>query len=40
MLGGGVKLADHFLPVKINGDAAIIKGILETMLEEEAKAPG
>jgi molybdopterin-dependent oxidoreductase alpha subunit len=34
--GGGTKLADYFLQVRINGDAALFKGILKSMLEREA----
>ena len=40
MLGKGVALADYFLQVKINGDTAVIKGILKTMLEIEEQSPG
>ncbi|MBC7919908.1 MAG: molybdopterin-dependent oxidoreductase, partial [Ferruginibacter sp.] len=39
-LGEGTKLTDLFLPVKINGDTALLKGIIgELLLLEEAK-PG
>ncbi|MGH7736375.1 MAG: FdhF/YdeP family oxidoreductase [Candidatus Tyrphobacter sp.] len=32
---GGTALADLFLPVRINGDVAVIKGIAKYMLEED-----
>ena len=34
LLGSGTKLATHHLPVKINGDVALLKGIQKAMLEE------
>jgi len=40
MLGKSTKLADLFLPVKINGDVALLKGIMKEMLEDERRAPG
>ena len=40
ILGGGIKLADLFLQVKINGDVALLKAIMLLMLEAENKAPG
>jgi molybdopterin-dependent oxidoreductase alpha subunit len=36
LLGGGSALADLYLPVRINGDVALIKGIMKFILEEEA----
>ncbi len=36
----GVALTDIWLPVRINGDLAMLKGILKEMLAEEDKAPG
>lgn len=38
-LGEGTKLADLFLQVRINGDVALLKGIMKEMLEEEARRP-
>ena len=34
LLGSGTKLATHHLPVKINGDVALLKGIQKAILEE------
>ena len=39
MLKGGVKLADLFLQVKINGDVALLKAIMFLLLGAENKAP-
>jgi molybdopterin-dependent oxidoreductase alpha subunit len=36
LLEGGSALADLYLPVRINGDVAVIKGIVKFMLEEDA----
>lgn len=40
VLGSGVKLADLFLPVRINGDVALLKGIMKEVLAAEADRPG
>ena len=40
IIGPGTALADLWLPVRINGDVALLKGILKAMLEAEDKAPG
>ena len=40
MLGKGTGLADLFLQVRINGDVALLKGIMKELLEEEERAPG
>jgi len=40
MLSGGTQLTDLFLPVRINGDIALLKVMMQILLEEEAKAPG
>jgi molybdopterin-dependent oxidoreductase alpha subunit len=40
MLGKGTALADLFLQVRINGDVALLKGIMKEMLEEETRRPG
>ncbi|MCA1815582.1 MAG: FdhF/YdeP family oxidoreductase [Acidobacteria bacterium] len=40
LLGGGTKLADLFLQVRINGDVALLKGVAKEVLEEEARRPG
>ena len=39
-LGGGTKLADLFLQVRINGDVALLKGIMKEVLEAEERQPG
>ena len=35
-----VQLTTQFLPVKINGDVALLKGIMKALFEYEAAAPG
>ncbi|MEN9610602.1 MAG: hypothetical protein RLZZ628_1416 [Bacteroidota bacterium] len=40
MLKGGIKLADLFLQVKINGDVALLKAIMLLMNEAEKAKPG
>lgn len=40
VIGNGVKLADLYLPVKINGDMALLKAIGLLLLELEQKNPG
>jgi molybdopterin-dependent oxidoreductase alpha subunit len=39
ILRGGIKLADLFLQVKINGDVALLKAIMYLMLEAEKAEP-
>ncbi|MGH9966997.1 MAG: FdhF/YdeP family oxidoreductase [Pyrinomonadaceae bacterium] len=39
-LGRGTKLADLFLQVRINGDVALLKGIIKEILAEEDRRPG
>lgn len=39
-IGGGTELATRFLQVKINGDVALLKGIMKEMLIAEEKNPG
>lgn len=39
-IGNGTKLSDLFLPVRIGGDIALLKGIMKEMLEEEERRPG
>ncbi len=36
----GTKLASLFLPVRINGDVAVLKGIMKEMLEEDERRGG
>src|SRR5712691_10060084 len=40
LLGGGTTLADLFLQVRINGDVALLKGIMKKVLEAEEHRPG
>jgi len=40
LLGAGTPIARLFLPVRINGDVALIKGIMKEMLEEDARTGG
>ena len=39
MLGSGTKLADLHLPVKVNGDVALLKAIMLRLKQEEEKNP-
>ena len=40
LLGAGTPLADLFLQVRINGDVALLKGIMKDVLAQEERAPG
>jgi molybdopterin-dependent oxidoreductase alpha subunit len=40
LLGNGTPLASLFVPVRINGDVALLKGIMKAMLGSEKKSPG
>ena len=40
LLGGGTELADLFLQVRINGDVALLKGIMKAVLAREERSPG
>lgn len=40
LLNRGVALSDLWLPVRINGDMAALRGIMKEMLAEEDKRPG
>ena len=40
LLKGGTKLTDHFLQVKINGDIALLKGLMKLILDADDKNPG
>jgi molybdopterin-dependent oxidoreductase alpha subunit len=40
LLGKGARLADLHLPVRVNGDAALLQGIMKALFEREAAAPG
>ena len=39
-LGGGTQLADLFMQVRINGDVALLKGIMKEVLDAEERRPG
>jgi molybdopterin-dependent oxidoreductase alpha subunit len=39
-LGSGTRLADLFLQVRINGDVALLKGIMREVLDAEERRPG
>ncbi|HEX3597766.1 MAG TPA: FdhF/YdeP family oxidoreductase [Polyangiaceae bacterium] len=40
LLGRGTELACLFLPVRVNGDVALLKGLMKAMLEEDRKSGG
>ena len=40
LFGPGTQLSDLFLPVRIGGDVALLKGIMKELLEEEDLRPG
>ena len=40
LIGSGTPLTDLFLRVRVNGDVALLKGIMKSMLELEAQEPG
>ena len=40
LLGAGTRLSDRLLQVRINGDVALLKGIIKTVLEAEDRSPG
>jgi molybdopterin-dependent oxidoreductase alpha subunit len=40
VLGSGTELADLFLQVRINGDVALLKGIMKAVLAREQQEPG
>ncbi len=40
MLGHGTPLASQFLQVRVNGDQALIQGLIKAVLREEEKRPG
>jgi molybdopterin-dependent oxidoreductase alpha subunit len=40
VLGTGIQLADLYLPVKINGDMALLKALGKLLLEAELQLPG
>jgi molybdopterin-dependent oxidoreductase alpha subunit len=40
LLGGGTELSDLFLQVRVNGDVALLKGLMKEVLSEERERPG
>ena len=40
IISGGVQLADLYLPVKINGDMALLKALELSLIEFEKNNPG
>ena len=40
LTGSGTPLAEFFVPVRIAGDVALLKGVMREMLEEERRTPG
>ena len=40
LFGPGTQLSDLFLPVRIGGDVALLKGVMKELLAEEEKRPG
>ncbi|HVS54472.1 MAG TPA: FdhF/YdeP family oxidoreductase [Opitutaceae bacterium] len=40
LFGGGTRLSDLWLPVRINGDMAFLHGLMKEMLEAEDRMPG
>ncbi len=40
LLGPGTSLTDLYLQVRVNGDVALMKGIMKAVLEEEDRRPG
>src|SRR5438876_1968249 len=40
LFGEGQRLSDLWLPIRINGDVAVLKGMMKEMLAEERQRPG
>lgn len=40
LAGPGIKLADRYLPIRVNGDLALFAGVNRVLLEREDAAPG
>ena len=40
LLGSGSALSDLHVPVRVNGDAALLQGIIKSLLDRERSAPG
>ncbi|WP_394839233.1 FdhF/YdeP family oxidoreductase [Pendulispora rubella] len=40
LLGSGTALTDLFVPVRVNGDAALLQGVMKLLVERDRKNPG
>ncbi|HEX4458939.1 MAG TPA: molybdopterin-dependent oxidoreductase, partial [Polyangia bacterium] len=40
LLGKGTQLTDLYVPVRVNGDAAFMQGVIKGLLERDGKTPG
>ena len=40
LLGSGTALADLHVPVRVNGDAALLQGVMKSLLERDEASPG
>lgn len=40
LLGSGTALTDVYVPVRVNGDAALLQGVMKALVERDAEAPG
>jgi len=40
LLGKGTALTDLYVPVRVNGDAALLQGVMKVLLERDRAAPG
>ena len=40
LLGSGTALTDLYVPVRVNGDAALLQGVMKVLLERDRAAPG
>jgi molybdopterin-dependent oxidoreductase alpha subunit len=40
LLGAGTQLTDLYVPVRVNGDAALLQGLMKLLVERDRAAPG
>jgi molybdopterin-dependent oxidoreductase alpha subunit len=40
LLGSGTQLTDLYVPVRVNGDAAFMQGVIKVLIERDKAAPG
>ncbi|WP_394828015.1 FdhF/YdeP family oxidoreductase [Pendulispora albinea] len=40
LLGDGTQLTDLYVPVRVNGDAALLQGVMKLLVERDRRAPG